>query len=61
MYTILITFILVFAIKLFYHSIKINQIEKAGIKGDFHQFVVSGMYKRNLNIEKRLRDKKKRK
>lgn len=61
MYTVLVTFILIFIIKLLYHSNKINQIKRAGGKGDFHQFVVSGSYKKNLERERRARGKNKRK
>lgn len=60
MYVLLVTFILIFIIKLLYHSNKINQIYRAGGKGDFHNFVVSGKYKRNLEKERQLRKKLKR-
>lgn len=61
MYTVLVTFILIFIIKLLYYSNKINQIKRAGGKGDFHQFVVNGSYKKNLERERRARGKNKRK
>ena len=55
MYTLLISFIVIFIFKILYHTNKINQIKRAGNKGYFHQFVVSGKYKRSLKKEKVLR------
>ena len=60
MCVLLVSFILIFIIKLLYHSNKINQIYRMGEKGNFHNLVVSGKYKRNLEKERQLRKKLKR-